>query len=565
MTTLSALLLLATIVSAEPSATSTPASTIPAGDVVVYGATLSGCIAAVAASRSGAKQVVLAFPYLHVGGMTTGGLQHADPGNETTVAGITGEFFQRVMAHYPPAPAPSPPTPPPHSAKYACRAGRCVGVVDGKGGPTSDPQCLKSCPQLAADEWLAVRRLSSLSNGNRTLTVSLPAAGQGTTFIKKSEKLAKDLPTSSTHAVKQGQVLALAAPAVVADDTYLLLKLSPSPLRRLIDATTNELWPAAAGGAAAAAAGAPPPLRPGAPPGWLYEGHVAEAVLEEMLAEANVTVVRGLGGLVSAVLETTEDGTRGRSGGAGAAQPPRRLVSVTAETGAVLRGRVWIDASYAGDLAYVAGAEMVWGRESAEQYNESGAGRQPQSLEYEVDPFWPDGSVIPHVSNAALAPVGGADKRIEVYTFRLCITDSPGHQIPIWKPKGYNASEWEFWRRLYAHNPPKDLKAAGLNCLGPIPNNYSDCPPGPSGRSGCVKCDMLGMKHGTDMLNGAWDYPNATTEVRRAIRAAHIAYITGLLWFWATDPSVDASLHAEMAAVGHCTDEYVYVYVWVWV
>ena len=52
------------------------------GDVVVYGATLPGCIAAISASRSGAGKVVLATPYLHVGGMTTGGLQHADPGNE---------------------------------------------------------------------------------------------------------------------------------------------------------------------------------------------------------------------------------------------------------------------------------------------------------------------------------------------------------------------------------------------------------------------------------------------------------------------------------------------------
>ena len=52
------------------------------GDVVVYGATLSGCMAAISASRSGAGKVVLATPYVHVGGMTTGGLQHADPGNE---------------------------------------------------------------------------------------------------------------------------------------------------------------------------------------------------------------------------------------------------------------------------------------------------------------------------------------------------------------------------------------------------------------------------------------------------------------------------------------------------
>lgn len=29
-------------------------------------------------------------------------------------------------------------------------------------------------------------------------------------------------------------------------------------------------------------------------PPWLYECHVAEAVLEDMLREANVTVVRGL-------------------------------------------------------------------------------------------------------------------------------------------------------------------------------------------------------------------------------------------------------------------------------
>ena len=44
-----------------------------------------------------------------------------------------------------------------------------------------------------------------------------------------------------------------------------------------------------------------PPPKPGAPPGWMYESHVAEQVLEEMLAEANVTVVRELIGLASAV------------------------------------------------------------------------------------------------------------------------------------------------------------------------------------------------------------------------------------------------------------------------
>ena len=89
------------------------------------------------------------------------------------------------------------------------------------------------------------------------------------------------------------------------------------------------------------------------------------------------------------------------------------------------------------------------------------------SIHYAVDPYWPDGSVIPHVSADPVGAVGTADKRIEVYDFRLCFTDSPSHRIPFWKPAGYNASEWEFWRRIYVQSgPPDNLKDAGLSCIG---------------------------------------------------------------------------------------------------
>ena len=151
--------------------------------------------------------------------------------------------------------------------------------------------------------------------------------------------------------------------------------------------------------------------------------------------------------------------------------------------------------------------------------------------------------MIPHVySEPAPVTLGQADSRIEVYDFRLCVTNSPGNRRPFTKPAGYNASEWEFWRRLYKDHPPATLAKAGLGCLGPIPNNYSDC-----GEQPCVKCDMLGMEHGTDMLNGAWGYPNGTTAQRTAIREAHIQYILGLLWFWQTDPSTGEALHKEMS------------------
>lgn len=254
-----------------------------------------------------------------------------------------------------------------------------------------------------------------------------------------------------------------------------------------------------------------------------------------MLAEANVTVVRDVIGIAHATV------CRGI------------LQSVVTHSGVELQASVWVDGSYEGDLAYAAGADMTWGREAASQYNETSAGRLGESLKYNVDPFWPDGSVIPHVSDAPMVPIGSADKRIEVYDFRLCITNSPGNHVPFTKPPGYNASEWEMWRRLYDNGkkPPKSLHDTGLGCLGPIPNNYSDC-----GDKPCVKCDMLGMVHATDMMNGAWLYPNGTTQERQMIRQAHINYTLGLLWFWATDPSTGDALHEEMSQIGFCKDEY---------
>jgi len=413
---------------------------------------------------------------------------------------------------------------------------------------------------MGPTEWLAVSFLSKLSNGNTTLTVTLPH-GQATSFLKKGELLAQDMPSNMSQRVTDGQVLSLSRPASGEFDAhYYLINIAATA------ATASTAPPASAtsqpptraqqqqqyqqqhpgfidlprnSGSGSAFEDGPP--HPGAPPGWLYESHIAEQVLEDMLAEANVTVVRELVGLASAVKAGT------------------MLKSVTSEAGTTLSGDIWIDGSYEGDLGYVGGADFTWGRESESEYNENGAGSQigtGTELHYAVNPYWNNasGEVIPHVSPILPNPLGTADKRIEVYDFRLCITNSPGNRLPFYEPKGYNASEWEFWRRLwqYGKTPPANLQSAGLGCIGPIPNNYSDCGDGVA----CIKCDMLGMEHSTDMLNGAWGYPNGTTEERKAIRQAHINYTLGLLWFYATDPAAGDQLHEEMAGLGFCTDEY---------
>jgi hypothetical protein len=68
-------------------------------DVVVYGATASGVMASVAASREGMK-VLLVEPGKHVGGMVTGGLSHTDYGDRTVIGGLAMEFYKKVADHY---------------------------------------------------------------------------------------------------------------------------------------------------------------------------------------------------------------------------------------------------------------------------------------------------------------------------------------------------------------------------------------------------------------------------------------------------------------------------------
>src|SRR5438045_2679761 len=68
-------------------------------DVVVYGGTASGAIAAVSVSREG-KSVLLLEPGKHVGGMVTGGLGATDVGNRGAIGGYSREFFERVRLYY---------------------------------------------------------------------------------------------------------------------------------------------------------------------------------------------------------------------------------------------------------------------------------------------------------------------------------------------------------------------------------------------------------------------------------------------------------------------------------
>ena len=76
-----------------------PASAPPRFDVVVYGGTAAGVVAALQAREMG-RSVVLLEPGSHLGGLSSGGLGNTDIGNKGAIGGRSRQFYERVAAHY---------------------------------------------------------------------------------------------------------------------------------------------------------------------------------------------------------------------------------------------------------------------------------------------------------------------------------------------------------------------------------------------------------------------------------------------------------------------------------
>ncbi len=68
-------------------------------DIVVYGGTSAGLMAAIQAKKMG-KTVIVLEPTAHIGGLTTGGLGATDIGNKQVIGGLSKEFYNRVAKKY---------------------------------------------------------------------------------------------------------------------------------------------------------------------------------------------------------------------------------------------------------------------------------------------------------------------------------------------------------------------------------------------------------------------------------------------------------------------------------
>src|SRR5262245_52748667 len=224
--------------------------------------------------------------------------------------------------------------------------------------------------------------------------------------------------------------------------------------------------------------------------GYRIEPKAASFVLASMLKEAKITVLDGQR------LESVE-----RKGA--------RVVALKTVKGDHFKAKVYIDASYEGDLMAKAGVKYHVGREARSTYDEPLAGVQKFSKAHQ----WPvkvnglDGKKrLPFIQPEELGKPGEGDRKVQAYNYRLCLTDEKDNRVPFPKPAGYDASRYELLARYLKARP--EVKVGQLMNPVRVPNRKTD-----TNNNGPFSTDHIGAN---------WDYPEADHKTRLAIIKDHI-------------------------------------------
>ena len=265
---------------------------------------------------------------------------------------------------------------------------------------------------------------------------------------------------------------------------------------------------------------------------WIFEPHVAEQIFEDYIKEFQIQVDR----------DEWLDRAKGvKKDGA-------RITEITMLSGKSYASKMFIDATYEGDLMAAAKVDYHVGRESQDTYGEKWNGVQVGVLHHghhfgkmNVSPYVipgdPKSGVLPEISTAPPGEYGKGDNKVQAYCFRMCLTDDPSNRIPFPKPDGYDPKRYELLLRVYEKGWTQTFGK-----FDPIPNHKTDT-----------------NNHGpfsTDHIGANWDYPDASYERRKAIIKDHEDYQKGWLYFIANDPRVPKDVQAKMQTWGLPKDEF---------
>ena len=263
-----------------------------------------------------------------------------------------------------------------------------------------------------------------------------------------------------------------------------------------------------------------------------FEPKVAEGVFDAMAREAGVRVIRGRLDLAN-----------------GVEKPAARITAIRLEGGVAVRGGMFIDASYEGDLLAAAGVSFVIGREPNSKYGETGngitgPGKQNQ-LPNGIDPWVVKGDassgLLPGVNPDMDGQVGEGDSRLQAYCYRMVLTNVPDNRVPVPKPADYDPATYEILFRAIEAGQ-KD----GFFKLSRVPNHKTD-----SNNTGGISCDWIGGNYGRD-----WNWATLDHKQRDALAARHRDWQLGLVWTLQNHPRVPESIRKNVTGWGLAKDEF---------
>lgn len=196
--------------------------------------------------------------------------------------------------------------------------------------------------------------------------------------------------------------------------------------------------------------------------------------------------------------------------------------------------KVFIDATYEGDLAAAAGAPYLVGREDKKEYNEIGAGK--------IYKFW-DGPEVDSLTTHR------GDTLIQAYNYRVNLTKSKDKKIDFVKPMEYNREEYVsligdvLHSRQQAIGPMKSGIDVIVNNVK-IPNDKVDAN------------NQHAALISTDLPEENWYWPKADWAWRDAFAERLRSYILGLFYFASHDEALPVSFRNQVKEWGLAKDEY---------
>nr|WP_229239848.1 FAD-dependent oxidoreductase [Echinicola soli] len=264
---------------------------------------------------------------------------------------------------------------------------------------------------------------------------------------------------------------------------------------------------------------------------WIFEPHVAEQVFEGFIAENGIRVFR--------------DQWLDRKQGVGMVGGEIREIQTL--SGNTFQGKVFIDATYEGDLMAAAGVSYHVGREATTTYGENWNGIQKEAFHHghhfkaPIDPYVvkgdPTSGLLPFISEEPPGTNGQGDNKIQAYCFRLCMSNHPDNRIAFEKPEGYDPADYQLLARVFESGWNEWFQKYDA-----IPNKKTD-----TNNHGPFSMDFIGENYA---------YPEASYQERKAIIKAHEQYQKGLLYFVAHDPEVPEQVRKQMQEWGLARDEF---------